>query len=237
MLLNYNAMKPANIRPCTAILSLLLISLLTGCQSTQQFARSVGIAESPPRPGNFYLNEEKIFDIQRVVMLPVHAPAAGLATESDIDLQFLSKLTGTQLFEVVSLSREDLARRFGQRSFSSAGALSQSLFEYIEATTSADAVVLFDITTYHPFQPIKVGVRGKIISLGEQEILWAVDELYDAGARKTSRDAEMYEKRHRVQFPSSKQHDSILMSPTRFMAYAAERCILTLPKNSLSDNL
>lgn len=229
-------MKSEYHRHCPAIFAMACLCLLAGCQSSQQFARKVGLAEQPKRPGNFYLDEETIVEVERVALLPVHAPAAGLANEAEIDTQFLSKLTATQLFEVVSLSREDLARRFGQRSFSSAGILNQSLFDYIQATTAADAVVLFDITSYHPFQPIRVGVRGKLITLQDQQVLWAVDELFDAGAQHISRDAEVYEKRHMAQFPTSKQHDSILMSPSRFIAYAAERCILTLPPNSLNDN-
>lgn len=168
--------------------------------------------------------------------MPVHAPDAGLTTESEIDEQFLTKLTATQLFEVVMISREDLARRFGQRSFSSASVLSDSLFKYIRDVSDADAVVFFDISTYHPFQPLKVGLRGKMISLADQKIIWAVDQLYDAGVKKTRNDAVKYEKKYLSQYDSSSHHDSILMSPSRFMAYAAERSVLTLPKNSLSQS-
>ncbi len=169
-------------------------------------------------------------------MMPVHAPNAAMTTESDIDQQFLAKLTATQLFEVVLLSREDLVRRFGQRSFSSAAVLSDSLFEYIDEVTSADAVAFFDVSSYHPFQPIKVGIRGKLITLQEQKMVWAVDELYDASVRKVSKEAMKYEKKYMARFESSKQHDSILVSPTRFMSYAAENSILTLPENTLSQS-
>lgn len=215
---------------------LLIVALGTGCQTTKKMARSVGIGQKPQPPSNFYLDDQRIYDIQRVAMMPVHAPNAALTTESDIDQEFLSKLTATQLFEVVLLSREDLTRRFGRRSFSSASVLSDSLFDYIGEVTAADAVVFFDITTYRPFKPIKVGIRGKMITLNDQKIVWAVDQLYDASSRKTSKEAMKYEKKYMAEFEAGNQHDSILMSPTRFTAYAAEHTILTLPENSLSQS-
>ena len=217
------------------MLSILLL-ISTGCQTTKNLARSVGMSPKNERPSNFYLDDQRIYDIQRVVMMPVHAPDAALTTEYDIDQQFLAKLTATQLFEVVQVSREDLTRRFGRRSFSSASVLSDSLFEYIEEVTAADAVVFFDITSYHPFKPIKLGVRGKMITLIDQKMVWAVDQLYDASSRKTSRNAVKYEKKHLADFDAGEMKDSILMSPTRFTAYAAEHTILTLPENSLSQS-
>ena len=229
-------MKFAKISSLQTLSALLLLTMLTSCQTTQKMARSMRFTDKPTTPSNFYLDKDRVDSVQRVVMMPVHAPDAGLTTESDIDREFMTKLTATQLFEVVPISREDLARRFGQRSFSSATVLSDSLFAYIDDITEADAVVFFDITTYHPFQPIKIGVRGKMITLQEQKIIWAVDEMYDASVRKVSRDAVKYERKYMAQFESSKQHDSILMSPTRFMAYAAESSILTLPENSLSQS-
>ena len=211
------------------------VMLFTGCKTTQNMATRVGLGNHNRVPSNFYLDEAKIANIQRVVMMPVHAPNAGLTSEAEIDQQFLSKLTETQLFEVVYISREDLTRRFGQRSFSSASVLQNTLFEYIYEFSSADAVVFFDLTTYHPFQPIQVGIRGKMITLQDQEIVWAVDEIYDACTKSVSKEAIQYEKKHLTQFEPSKQYDSILMSPTRFMAYSAEKCILTLPENSLTQ--
>ena len=218
----------------TALLALTAVLVLSGCQTTRKIVARVGIGKPPPQANNFYLDEEKIMHVQRVVMMPVHAPNVGLTSERIIDEQFLSKLTSTQLFEVVSISREDLARRFGRRSFSSAVPLTDTLFRYIQETSDADAVVFFDITTYHPFQPLKIGVRGKIVNLPDKEVLWAVDELYDAANRKTSEEAKRYEKKYLTQLESSKQHDSILLSPVRFTAYAAEKSVMTLPSNSLS---
>lgn len=212
-----------------------LVALLTGCQTTKTIASKIGIGTPPAQPNNFYLDEEQIMEVQRVVMMPVHAPDIGLTAERDLDEQFLSKLTATQLFEVVSISREDLVRRFGRRSFSSATPLTDSLFNYIKEASDADAVVFFDITSYHPFRPIRIGVRGKIVRLPDQEVLWAVDELYDTANRKTSKEAIKYEKKYLSRFESSKGHDSILMSPIRFTAYAAEKSVLSLPTNSLSN--
>jgi hypothetical protein len=218
------------------LLAIAVTMLLSGCQTTRKIVSAIGIGDPPEHSTNFYLDEEEIMGVQRVVMMPVHAPNVGLSSEHDIDEQFLSKLTATQLFEVVSISREDLARRFGRRSFSSAEPLTNTLFQYIQETSEADAVVFFDITTYHPFRPIKIGVRGKMIQLPDKEVLWALDELYDSANRKTSKEAVAYEKRYLSGLESSKGHDSILISPIRFTAYAAEKSLLSLPLNSLSRN-
>lgn len=210
--------------------------LLCGCQTAMKLATEARIRGNTKPPTNFYLDEDQIQEIQRVAMMPVHAPNVGLTSERDIDEQFISKLTATQLFEVIFINREDLSRMFGQRSFSSAAPLTDSLFKYLKETTDADAVVFFDITSYQPFRPIKVGVRGKIIRLPDKTLLWAVDELYDSAIRKTSKDAVAYEKKYLSRFETSKKYDSILISPIRFTAFAAEKSVLSLPPNSLSRN-
>ncbi|MCG8525767.1 MAG: hypothetical protein MI748_05280 [Opitutales bacterium] len=214
------------------------ILLSTGCQTSKGVLSNLDNPFSDPtlNPSNFYVDAEKIDAVRRVVMMPVHAPNVGLTSEHDIDDQFLSKLTATQLFEVVFLPREDLTRRFGKRSFSSAEPISDSVFQYVKETANADAIAFFDITAYQPFQPIKVGVRGKLILIPEQEVIWAVDEIFDAHSKSISKAAMRYEKKHLTRFATSQQNDTILMSPIRFTGYAAERSILSLPENSLSRN-
>jgi hypothetical protein len=218
------------------LMAAVLICLLGGCQSSRQAARGYIKGGTDPNDRNFYADPTRIDAVKRVALMPVHAPTTGLANEPEIDQQFISKLTATRLFEVVAVPRDDLARRFGQRSFSSAGILTDTLFEFASETTAADAVFIFDLTIYQPYQPIKIGIRGKLISLEDQSILWAVDELIDASRTQVSRDAQRYEKRKLTQLKTTRHHDSILISPNRFLSYAVEHCLLTLPENSLNQN-
>jgi hypothetical protein len=204
--------------------------LLAGCQTTKNLA---GLGDGGNPSKNFYIDPEAINRIERVVLMPVHAPTVGLPFESEIDTVFASKLTAIRLFEVVTISREDLVRRFGKRSFNSAEPLSEVLFRYAAEASNADAVVMFDLTTYHPYQPIRIGIRSKMIDIKNQEVLWAVDELFDASSRKTAKRASNYERKSVSKFPASKQKGSILVSPMQFTGYAAEQCIDTLPENSL----
>jgi len=211
------------------------LGAIWGC-STPRSGGAWGWGQPKP-PTNYFLDAPRLASVKRVAVLPVFASGVGLQAEKDLDAQFVAKLNSTQLFEVVTLSREELSRRFGQRAFHSAGILTDSLFVYIEQVTQADAVMLFDITTYQPYKPIKIGIRGKLIGMRDRQIYWAVDELHDASIRTTSQAAIAYERDTMAPFDKNHRYRSILSSPTRFTSFAVSRCLQSLPLHSISHEL
>jgi hypothetical protein len=216
------------------VIGALVLGLSSGCGSTQS-ARGGGLwGGRVETPSNFYVDKLRVAAVNRVVLMPVYAPGVGLSAEKDLDTQFQAQLNGTQLFEVVTLSREELARRFGQRAFHAAGILTDVMFEYIEQVSQADAVLFVDISSYQPYQPIRIGIRGKLISLRDREVLWAVDVLYDGSDKRISEAAVAYEKKSRAPFDKKHRYRSILGSPARFTAFAVDRCLQTLPPHSNS---
>jgi hypothetical protein len=215
-------------------MTVLVLALGSGCGSTRSGAGGSSWGGRVRAPTNFYVDKLRVAAVNRVVLMPVYAPGVGLVAEKDLDAQIHAQLNGTQLFEVVTISREDLARRFGQRAFHAAGILTDVMFEYIEEVSQADAVLFVDISSYQPYQPMRIGIRGKLISFRDREVIWAVDELYDGSDKRISAAAIAFEKKTRAPFDKKHRYRSILVSPARFTAFAVDRCLQTLPPHSNS---
>jgi hypothetical protein len=216
---------------------LLLGTCLTSCRSIHDAAVGLGWANQPDEPpSNSYLDKDAVKAIERVVLMPMHAPETDLATRADLDRLFHSKLNATQLFEVVVITRESLLHRFSHESFDSSGRISQGLLDYLASSTKADAVLMTDLTGFHPYAPIQIGIRAKLVRFDDQSIIWAIDEVFDAASKTTSDQARAYEKRHIASFDKNHRYEGILVSPNRFSGFAMERCLLTLPPNTLSRN-
>jgi hypothetical protein len=212
---------------------LLVIHLgFIGCQKMEKIPTPFQ-EENTPLPANFYLEKDSIQPIRRVVMIPVHAPQISLNAQTELDLAFQNKINATQLFEVVFLPRENLSRRFGIRSFDSAAPLPDTLFSYIQESVNADAVCFFDITAYHPFRPIRIGIRAKLIDLKSKKTLWAFDDIFDAGNTEVAASAVRYERKRLANKRPTGHPDSILISPSRFTVFALDSALLTLPENTI----
>jgi hypothetical protein len=168
--------------------------------------------------------------MRRVVLLPVHTgETAGEETAATLDRILLTALQKQGRFEVVPLSREDCRRWFGATAYASTGVLPHEYVSKTAAKLGADAVIFVDLTNYRPYRPISVGFRAKLATASAVRIVWTYDEMVSAevtGVANTAR-------RHFLQTDRSGQpldlSPTILQSPSRFAAFAAELMFQTLP--------
>lgn len=212
------------------------ILLLAGCQSSRMEHREVFQKHLPATfPSNYQVDDAKVLELRRVLVLPVtNAPGIKLTALEPIDQAFRARLTDTRLFEVVQIDRDSLSRLSGNTTFGSVDPIPESLLLYATETLEADAILTIDLTSYHPYRPIRMGARCRLIDLKNLEVVWAVDETFDSARADVASEAMRYEARTRTAaFPVS-TGSSILRSPRRFAEFAAEMCFLSLPENRLS---
>lgn len=208
-----------------------LCGLFAGCSTTVDYVKNRVLPEPPApatEPTNFYIEPSDVAPIRRIALMPVYSPDTNHQTQAILDQAFFNKLSETQLFEVVMITREDLARRFSARAFNSAAPITDTLFNYIEEATYADAVVFFDVTSYRPYKPVKLGIRSKMLRLEDRKIIWAIDQSFDTGDQRVAEEALDYQSEIRANPTPTHQPDRILISPSVFIYFAAERSVQTL---------
>ncbi len=208
-----------------------LSGIFAGCSTTVDFVKTAVLPEPPTpatQPTNFYIEPSEVDTIRRIALMPVYSPNTNHQTQAVLDQAFLNKLSETQLFEVVMITREDLARRFSARAFNSASPIPDTLFNYVEEATYADAVVFFDVTSYSPYKPVKLGIRSKMMRMEDRKIIWAIDQSFDTGDQRVAEEAIDYQSDIRANPTPTRQPDRILISPSVFIYFAAERSVQTL---------
>ena len=168
--------------------------------------------------------------LRRVVLLPV---AGGTVTTPEMaasfDPVFAEALQRTNRFEIVALSRETCRKYFGAEEFSSVTALPHDFMAVIRREFAADAVLFVDLTACQAYRPLSLGVRGKLATVEDTQLLWGFDAVFSAADPAVANSARrFFLKTDRADVPADLS-PAALQSPSRFGAYVAGATFATLP--------
>lgn len=162
-------------------------------------------------------------NIRRVLAFPLHVPQISGTNQRDLDSTFDTELNKHQRFEVVRISRDELARLTGREEVSSAEAFPADVLAQLRQRYSPDAFLFTDITSYRPYRPMAIGVRARLLEASTLRELWAVDTTLDAAHREVQ-DAAV------SNGSSSGPHAGlVLQSPRAFATFVAQQTFSTLP--------
>ncbi len=208
------------------LLSALKVAVVAGCAHPGP--------QDPARTGPFYTptnysGDVNLGEIRRVVVMPLWAGrTASVESAASLDPIILAALQASKRFEVVSLSREDILRRFRAESFSSAAELPHDLMTALQREFDADAVLLVDLTVYRPHRPLALGFRAKLATLNSARLIWTFDNLFSAEDASVANAARNHFLDLDQRIPADLTH-SALQSPSRFAAYVSTAMFATLP--------
>jgi hypothetical protein len=162
-------------------------------------------------------------NIRRVLAFPLHVPQIAGTDQRDLDNTFNTELNKHQRFEVVRISRDDLARLIGREEISSTEAFPADALAQLKQRYAADAFLFTDITSYRPYRPMAIGVRSRLLEANTLRELWAVDTTLDAA-------------HHEVQSAATSNGGSdgphaglVLQSPRAYATFVAQQTFSTLP--------
>ncbi len=217
-----------NFSTTTRLALLAACALLAGC-ATQ--ARNLGVLAPEYRPENVFSYPRNLpIGLQRVAVLPL------ACQELDANLPegctalnpvLLAELAKLKKFEVVAVNRENLRSRTGRSSWTGTEVLPVEFFDSLQRTYGCDAVVFCQLTVFHAYAPLAIGWRFKMVDTRTRQILWAADEVFDAGQQTVLNAAYHYQAS--TLRPAEPDGWSIRNSPRQFGQYAAARLLATLP--------
>lgn len=170
--------------------------------------------------------------IRRVLVMPVCSNGiVASETEAALDPIFRAALQNEDRFEVVGLDRIECRRRFRSESLPSVSVLPRELISILKRDHAADAVLFVDITAYHAYRPISLGVRGKLMRIDEAGLawVWAFDHVFAADNPAVANSARKFFLRAQPDGNPADMSQVALVSPRRFAAYVAAAMFATIP--------
>lgn len=200
-----------------------LLLLLPGCATRRCGDFILGPSY---RPTNIYgRNWAHFTPLRRVAVLP-GAVGSGSAELEDgqtlLDPVLQQELGKTKSFESVRIAPEDLVAWTGQARWSTAGPLPAGLLAQLRDQFGCDGVLFAELTQFHAYPPLVIGWNLKLVEIKSGQVLWAADEVFDAGQPAVEAGARRYQAKHAQVCGPLADSRFILLSPSAFGHYAAE---------------
>ena len=118
--------------------------------------------------------------MRRLAVLPIYSSRPIDQTQRDMDGIFRAELSKVVKYEIVQVSRADMASLINRESVSSAEIIPSSVVSMLRQKYAADAVLFTDFTLFRPYRPLAIGVRSKIVDTNTMEVLWMADGILDS---------------------------------------------------------
>jgi len=208
------------------ILAVFLCLLTVSCASTPR-------AGSSPKPINVYRAVATLpAELRRVAVLPVTIDVGDATMQEgrgSLESVLRGELNKTGAFEVIPVSHEQLRAVTGHGEWSAEDSLPADFFARLQQAFGCDAVMFCKLTEFRAYPPLAVGWGLTLVDTRTQAIVWAVDEVFDAGKPCVASEACDYYSRDLSTPPPLADPSSILLSPRWFGQYAASTVLDTLP--------
>ena len=95
--------------------------------------------------------------------------------------------------------------------------------------TGCDAVLFVRLSPYHPYRPLVMGWKLKLVDSRQNSIIWAADEVFDSANNSVAKAAKTYSERQAKINQKTHDSDRILMSPRRFGQYTLDSILISIP--------
>ena len=221
--------QPVSRRESLVALGALVWPLVSGC-STKPLKDPINGPNYQVR--NVFRKEPNLpINVRRVAVLPVayrEASAAQVSGREGLEPVFHNELTKAARFETIFIEPSQLKQWTGRERWDAYEDLPPRLFRLLAEKSGTEAVLFSNLSEYKAYPPMVIGWRMKLVS-NDAEVLWAVEELFDAAEEPVSNAARRYDRAQVRNNPVLEDSRSILLSPTRFGQYTLQSVLETLP--------
>jgi hypothetical protein len=169
--------------------------------------------------------------VRRVAVLPLsfnERDSASVSGEQLMEPVFKAELNKASRFETVYVTPTQLELWTGRERWDDFEQLPPDLLRILGEKTGCDGVLFARLTQFKAYPPILVGWRMKLVAL-DADILWSVDELFDAAEEPVSNSARRYSRGRVKNNPVLEDSRSILLAPSSFGQYTLHAVFDTLP--------
>ena len=178
--------------------------------------------------------------MRRLAVLPIYSTRPIDQTQRDMDGIFRAELSKVVKYEIVQVSRTDMASLINREAISSSEIIPSSVMAMLRQKYGADAVLFTDFTLFRPYRPLAIGVRSKIVDVKTMEILWMADGILDSAEPDVSElatqfsDSGLQMRYISDKIPKGRQREQgsgnqiILQSPRLYAGFVAHEAFSSL---------
>lgn len=184
------------------------------------------------QPNNVHSASRKLpQDLRRILVLPVTSNGSYEATEG-VDMLYdllVEELNSTKKFEVIRVTPAQLSAKTGRPSWQAEEALPETLLDTLGTSFACNGILFCQVTTFRAYAPLAIGWRFKLVDARDGGIIWAADEVFDAGRTSVQTGVKSFD-RQRQRTGRSDDGWVTLHSPRRFGHYSAATLLQLLPE-------
>jgi hypothetical protein len=212
-----------------SLLSVLTLLLFSGCHKTKVITDPILGPDFAVT--NVFRKEATLpASVRRVAVLPL---VSDMSPDALAGGQMLQPVLQTELakagrFDLIFVTPGQLQQWTGQERWDYHDVLPNGFMKNIASHTDADAVIFARLSRFHAYPPIVVGWRMTLAAL-DADLLWSVDEVFDASEEAVSNSARRFDRGQVSSSAALEDSRSILLSPRKFGQYTARAVVQTLP--------
>lgn len=219
--------------------------LITGCE-TMEFNFPERVSGPDYQPANVHRLPAGVPEkIRRVAVLPLVSDARGAQAEAGAEMMqsvLVTELARSGAFEILAVSADDLNHATGRGQWTAEEKLPTAFLQRLRERHGCDAVLFSRLTQYRAYPPLAVGWSFKLVECPAKpadapRILWAADEMFDAGNPAVVNSARRYYLGQLKVTGPLADSQAMLHTPRRFAQYTLHALALTLPPREISPQV
>ena len=224
-------MKPIR----TLLLLLGLLTLNTACQkiTKKDFGPYIGPFYTV---GNVYMHPSGLSDeIRRVAVLPLIPSRGNRDAERGISHTqpvFTEEFSRNRRLDLVTVTPNRLQRMFGRRAFYADEPLPFDFLQRLRTETGCQAVLFAELTTFRAYPPVALGWKLHLFDLESEELIWAVDEVFDGGTGPVANSMKRFIRQKHSTHGAAATELLVLDSPREMARFSLSEVIPTLMKKN-----
>jgi len=191
-----------------------------GCQST---------SENGAMADAYYLNPHRdLRQLGRVALVELENTSSYPDVSADVTGALFLALQKKHIFSLSTVSRDDPAWRALQENLDSLQTLRGLLA--MRDTLRCNGLLVGTITEYRPYPQLVLGLRLKLLDLTDGQLLWGLEQVWDAADKSLQKRVETYFKKEVRSGFAPLREDLVVISSLEFIKFAAYEIAHTLDR-------
>ncbi|MHC4264651.1 MAG: hypothetical protein ACYSUK_01815 [Planctomycetota bacterium] len=207
----------------TALIIVCWLTVLSGC---------VIYTEQEPLTQFYYQNPNKdLSTIGKVALVELANNSSYPTINSSITKALYQALQKKQFFSLSVIQEDHPGWHILQQKNNTSYTYKQ--ISEIKKSLKCDAIIFGNVTEYHPYPHMTMGLCLKMIDLKDGQLIWAVEEVWDTSDKKTEYRIDRYFNTNTRSGLMPLHKELMAVSPIKFQKFVAYEIAETLKNNEV----
>jgi len=186
--------------------------------------------------GNVYMIPDGLNkNVRRVAILPL-IPSRG-NRDSERGVPYMQPILNEEfsrnrIFDVVTVTPDRLKRLFNRQAIYADDPLPHDFLTTIGKETGCQAILFAELTTFRAYPPVALGWKLHLFDLESEELIWAVDEVFDGGQSPVANSLRRHIRKNHSTHGAAATEILVLDSPREMARFSLSQLTPTLVKKS-----